>query len=75
MTTARTPKGRKVTTEITAEYGSYRLQAGRIFFGGIAVAGWNEGGSGTKSLQDALTNADEAIDKAGLETEDEKETK
>ena len=75
MTTAKTPKGRKVTAEITGEYGTARLQAGRIYYGGVALSGWSEGGSGTKSFEEALLHADLVIDRCGMETEDEQKQK
>ena len=63
---ANTPKGRSVEIAITAEYGTAKLQAGRVYFGGIAISSWNEGGSGTKSLKEALIHADQEIDQCGL---------
>jgi len=66
MTQAKTPKGRNVEVAITAEYGTARLQAGRIYYGGIAISAWSEGGSGTKTLEDALKYADKVIDERDL---------
>jgi len=66
MTQAKTPKGKIVEVAITAEYGTARLQMGRIYYGGIAVSGWSEGGSGTKTLKEALDYADQVINERGL---------
>ena len=69
MATAKTPKGRKIEIIITDEYGTARLQKGHLTFAGIKVAWWTEGGSGTKTLQEALQNADKNIDEIGLSDE------
>lgn len=67
MTTyAVTPKGHRVEVSIVGEYGSYRLQSGVLFYGGVKVAGWNEGGSSVRCFETALVKADDRIDFTGL---------
>ena len=66
MTTAKTPKGRSVEIAIVGEYGTARHQAGRIYYEGIAISAWSEGGSATKTLEAALVFADQIIDERGL---------
>ena len=66
MTTATTPKGRKVEVEVYAEHGTARLQSAKILYGGIAIGGYSQGGCKPNTLEEALAAADARIDANGL---------
>ncbi len=75
MSTAKTPKGRNVTVTVTAEYGSARLQAGKVSYAGVDVSGWSAGGSGTTTVREALEIADKKIDELGLAVDEPEQIK
>jgi len=64
---AHTPKGREVRV-VVIPIGTAN-EHGQVFFEGIAISGYTLVGSRPNSLEEALSCADERIDKMGLQAE------